>query len=941
MITLNLNSDFSYILEFLAGSYTGELALQSVTFDHESAVNHMDNVSPDFQLVSLASNEIIIADAVTGHRMTMTGTGIDPVSSIEDLANAIEGGLASGAFSQIILEGPAYAGGPNITFATLTAGTDGYTIASGNQSLTFFGDLPTTMSDFSDILSIDARLGTLDTLSNAERAQLITDLSSFAGTGFEFADDGDVLLSAHITDTSITLNVEGYILTINGTFPTDYGEVLEAVLDIEDATDINGYFTSLANVPGLALNGMSFTDPDGTVLMSLTGNIEDESSFDNATVTVDGVEVSHIEIGNDDEYPFQNWLGAFGDELYAAPGQDTHLFGLGGNDILNGDSGNDYLFGGSGNDNLNGGDGDDYLNPGRNIPEGWDSLNTGAGNDTVDLADIYRSGIGLSHYNLNSGITADINSAANTGTIDKGPNGTTTILDVGNAVDWWGLSIGGTQYDDVVNFTLRADSNDWVSFDSSGGNNTINVLGGDGIVRLGYYSNEAINANLTTGSIQHGSTGTDTITGVGLGVTIEVSGTILTDTIIGSAYDDRFILQAGSDTVDGRDGNDLIRYDRSGVTAVNVNLETGTATGNWNGTFFSHTLFNIESARGSRNDGDTLIGNGLGNRLDGRGGNDVLTGAGGDDTLIGGDGYDTAMFSVNSDSISVNVVDDGVEVTSAEGVDFIDSTVEVLHFNDGIFAFSEIEALGGSEQTGTAGADTLAGGSGDDTLNGGDGNDVLRGAGGNDLIQGGDGVDTLVGGDGDDTLLGGTSEDDLRDVIYAGAGNDRIDGGYGNDELRGDAGNDTIAGGFGADTVIGGTGNDTLTGSAFADQIFGGDGDDFVNGGFGHDLLNGGAGADRFYHIGIFDHGSDWIQDYDAAEGDILHFGNGSATVGQFQVNTTHTATAAGERSGDDNVEEAFVIYRPTGQIMWALVDGGGQSSINLQIGGDVFDLLA
>ncbi|MEP3035304.1 MAG: hypothetical protein ABJO67_13275, partial [Pseudoruegeria sp.] len=87
MITLNLNSDFSYILEFLAGSYTGELALQSVTFDHESAVNHMDNVSPDFQLVSLASNEIIIADAVTGHRMTMTGTGIDPVSSIEDLAN--------------------------------------------------------------------------------------------------------------------------------------------------------------------------------------------------------------------------------------------------------------------------------------------------------------------------------------------------------------------------------------------------------------------------------------------------------------------------------------------------------------------------------------------------------------------------------------------------------------------------------------------------------------------------------------------------------------------------------------------------------------------------------------------------------------------------------------------------------------------------------------
>jgi hypothetical protein len=40
-------------------------------------------------------------------------------------------------------------------------------------------------------------------------------------------------------------------------------------------------------------------------------------------------------------------------------------------------------------------------------------------------------------------------------------------------------------------------------------------------------------------------------------------------------------------------------------------------------------------------------------------------------------------------------------------------------------------------------------------------------------------------------------------------------------------------------------------------------------------------------------------------------------------------------------VDEAFVIYRPTGQILFALVDGNGQSSINLQIGGQVFDLMA
>ncbi|MEQ9696035.1 hypothetical protein [Shimia sp. SDUM112013] len=248
------------------------------------------------------------------------------------------------------------------------------------------------------------------------------------------------------------------------------------------------------------------------------------------------------------------------------------------------------------------------------------------------------------------------------------------------------------------------------------------------------------------------------------------------------------------------------------------------------------------------------------------------------------------------------------------------------------------------------GANLLRGGQGDerfigmggnDTIFGNGGDDVLDGGADNDSLLGGDGADTIVGGDGNDTIRGGESENDLRDVVYAGNGNDDIEGGYGNDELRGDDGHDTIEGGFGADTVIGGSGNDILTGSAWSDVILGGAGDDFVNGGWGHDRVNGGSGADRFFHIGIRDHGSDWIQDYDAAGGDVLVFGIGAATESQFQINTTHTSSPAGERSGDDNIEEAFVIYRPTGQIMWALVDGAGQDSINLMIAGQVFDLMA
>ena len=236
--------------------------------------------------------------------------------------------------------------------------------------------------------------------------------------------------------------------------------------------------------------------------------------------------------------------------------------------------------------------------------------------------------------------------------------------------------------------------------------------------------------------------------------------------------------------------------------------------------------------------------------------------------------------------------------------------------------------------TGTANSEVVEGAANDDLLRGLSGNDILRGNAGNDWLYGGDGADTLNGGTGDDFIFGGDSDSDLRDVIYAGDGDDTIDAGYGNDLVYGGNGNDTIAGGFGSDELIGQGGNDVITGSALSDLIIGGEGDDFINGGFGHDRLNGGAGADRFYHLGIFDHGSDWIQDYSAADADVLVWGGGAATASDFQINYADTPNA-----GVSGVSEAFVIYKPTGQIIWALVDGGGQSEIILRIAGQEFDL--
>lgn len=191
----------------------------------------------------------------------------------------------------------------------------------------------------------------------------------------------------------------------------------------------------------------------------------------------------------------------------------------------------------------------------------------------------------------------------------------------------------------------------------------------------------------------------------------------------------------------------------------------------------------------------------------------------------------------------------------------------------------------------------------------------------------------------DDTTAQYVVATDAAERLQSGALADTLFGGGddGADTLIGDLGNDTVAGGFGADTVIGGAGDDVLTGSAFGDLMFGSDGNDFINGGFGFDRVNGGGGTDKFYHLGLRDHGSDWIRDYNAAEGDVLQFGGAANTsVSDLLIQRATTANA-----GAAGVPEIFVTQISTGSALCVLLDGAGQAEINIQIGANVFDLLS
>jgi hypothetical protein len=444
---------------------------------------------------------------------------------------------------------------------------------------------------------------------------------------------------------------------------------------------------------------------------------------------------------------------------------------------------------------------------------------------------------------------------------------------------------------------------------------------------------------------------------------VEVTGTglddILTahsglDRLWGGGGADLFVFDPTGATSDGKIGTVLDfqagtdRLDLSALpllhdagqltvvpTATGAELHFGTSwievdasvPGPLSATVFSNaTILNADHVAVTLPDGTGYVGNPTpstpaGLMLTGNAGANVLIGDLGNDSICGGLGNDTISELAGNNTLKG---DDGSDsITGGGGNDLIyggDTAKDGADRLDG----------GGGNDTidGGYGNDTIIGGAGDDLLCGGAGNDSLDGGTGADTLRGGEGLDTLLGGDGNDSILGGETAADLRDVIFGGAGNDTIDGGYGNDSVSGDDGNDSLDGNFGADTLIGNAGNDTLNGGPGSDLLFGGPGADYLNGGFGNDRMNGGTGADHFFHMGVASHGSDWIQDYNAAEGDVLQFGNAAAKPSQFQLNYAETPGA-----GVAGVAEAFVIYKPTGQIVWALVDGAAQQHIELQIG--------
>ncbi|WP_424986636.1 calcium-binding protein [Microbulbifer sp. S227A] len=371
-----------------------------------------------------------------------------------------------------------------------------------------------------------------------------------------------------------------------------------------------------------------------------------------------------------------------------------NISGLGGNDLLKGLGGNDFLDGGNGRDTLRGGSGDNYFVGGAGddtylLSGTYETVEVGLGEDLVDLSS-FSMGDGfltlLPHAGA-LGLFALIDGEEDFGVlrIDNGldEEGLVFFEDLNNALQLdyskpeGGMGIIGTAFDDM--FLIDPGAQGWIQIRPGEGEDLIQIEGTSGTVRLDYMDQtDGIFANLKFGTVVDGSPGFTIDRIVGEGHVSQLRATDHDDIIYGSKENETFILRQGEDFVSGGAGIDTVRYDRSGVEAVSVNLSQRSATGIWNGEEFSHTLNNIENVRGSRNDNDRLIGSSKDNQIDGRGGADTIQGRGGDDTLIGGDGNDKFIFRNNDGN---DVIVDFNTASNAEKIN-LKAVSEITSFND-------------------------------------------------------------------------------------------------------------------------------------------------------------------------------------------------------------------------------------------------------------------
>jgi Ca2+-binding RTX toxin-like protein len=433
-----------------------------------------------------------------------------------------------------------------------------------------------------------------------------------------------------------------------------------------------------------------------------------------------------------------------GANLFGGNGNDT-LTGGSGNDLLFGQAGNDTLLGKGGDDLMFGGDGDDVLTGGA----GTDQAFGEAGNDRMiwnpgDGTDLNEGGDGIDTVEVNGGNGAEAFSVTANGARVRFDRVTPApfSIDIGTSEN---LVVNMNGGDDV--FTAGNGLAPLISLTVDGGAGNDVITGGDG------------------NDVLMGGDGNDVITG-GRG----------NDQVFMGTGDDTFVWNPGdgSDTVEGQAGHDKMVFNGANInenidisangTRARFTRDVGAVTMDLNG------LEQVDfSARGGADNVTVhdLTGTGVtavNLNLESTPGSG--TGDGATDTVIveGTGRADVVKVAGAGTSFTVSGLPALVTVTGAEGA------------NDQLV----VKGLGGND---TLDASALPSGVVNNvTLDGGVSNDTIIGSQGVDFLFGGDGNDNVTGGRGNDSAQLGAGNDTF--VWNPGDGSDTVEGQDGTDILQ-------------------------------------------------------------------------------------------------------------------------------------------------------------
>jgi Ca2+-binding RTX toxin-like protein len=738
-----------------------------------------------------------------------------------------------------------------------------------------------------------------NTFTNSFRSGLGFVMGDFANLG-----TSDITVQQAIADGNLLISGNTFNgAAVNVITGPDFDDDMSA-LATEFADEIRGQDGDDTLV-GLAgndtLNGQDGDD-------SLRGDIGDDTliggigtdwaSYANASgnVTVDlsaAQPRSFGADGNDSLSSIENVLGGNGNDSILGDGLANLLDGGNGNDTLDGGEGDDSLYGGAGNDWAS------YANAGGAVTVDLSAgTSSGAdGNDDLTEIENVLGGIGNDSI-LGDGQANVLDGGAGNDSIFGGAGNDTVIggqgrdsLDGGTDIDLVDFSavtgnitkntfsnqfnVSGVGSSTLVGFErfLLGSGNDQVFLNQSTDNTVDGGAGDDGIFTG--FGNDSVFSGIGNDAVV-GRVGDDTLDG-GIGDD-ELFGEEGNDSLLGGDGEDSLDGFTGDDTLDGGAGNDWASYLNAGG-AVTVDLSAGTSSG----ADGNDDLTEIENVVGGIGN-DSILGDGLNNRLDGGNGDDRLDGGAGNDALNGGAGNDTVIGGQGFDSLDGGTDIDLVDFSAVTGDIFKNGTSNNFDF-DGVSARvvgferfllgsgNDFVFFGTATQSATldggVGNDVIVSGSGDDSLFGGTGNDFLNGGEGNDTLDGGIGDDVLSDDGGNDSIFGGVGNDELTHFDFGGAAADAtLDGGEGDDTLDGGAGNDwasyanaggavtvdlsagTSSGADGSDdlkgieNVLGGIGNDSILGDGLNNVLDGGNGDDTVLSFVGDDSVVGGDGSD-------------------------------------------------------------------------------------------------